>query len=75
VNIEDNVPFPEGISKIGRPRKYPFDELQPGQSFFVSGKKRKDLAGSAALAQCRTGFKFVIIDSLDGVRVWRSTAE
>ena len=73
--IEDNVPIPTDAAKPGRKRKYPFDNLQPGQSFYVEGKTKGQLSASAVLAQCRTGFKFILIDSPTGVRVWRSPDE
>lgn len=52
--IEDGIPVPE--SKVVRDKVYPFDALQPGQSFFVpNGEKDmvKSLASSVAAANSR----------------------
>jgi hypothetical protein len=57
--------------KPGRPRKYAFDELQPGQSFVVPGKRRDDLAPCIYAAQRRTGLKFMAMNTFEGVRIWR----
>lgn len=75
VFIEDNVPIPTDAVNPTRKRKYPFDNLQPEQSFYVEGKTRNQLSASALLAEHRTGFKFIMINSPTGVRVWRSEEE
>lgn len=77
--IEDGIPIP---ARRGTPRgpstgklKYPFDELEPGQSFLVTEKNaaernkvRGRLSGSAMRFRDR---EFAIRSVADGVRVWR----
>ncbi len=69
--IRDDVPIPT------RPfiAKYPFAEMEIGQSFFVPGATTKKLAGSLYYAHRALGYKFVtrtvVENDLPGVRVWR----
>lgn len=57
----------------GRPRKYGFDELAPGECLFVPGKVRADIGPSIAGAQRRTGARFFTTQAPGGVRVCRAT--
>lgn len=68
IKIDDDIPVPTGSSR----RKYPFDELQVGQSFEVVGKVPNEISGSKNLAIKRTGFEFKAAKSDKGVRVWRT---
>jgi len=75
ITIDKDKPIPK-LSGRGAPRKYPFDELAVGESFFVPGKKSTDLGGSIGGARHRLpGRKFrtrtVTENGVDGVRVWR----
>lgn len=63
--IEKSIPFPHEA------KKYPFDEMDVGDSFFVPNKKSGAISGSKQIAQRRTGFKFVCRNVDGGVRVWR----
>ena len=71
----DNLESASGKRKRGRPRLYPFDELKPGENFFIEGKKRDNIAPSMANAERRTGFVFHAVNEPSGVRVWRSQRE
>ena len=72
--IEKGIEIPE--KKSGRKRKYPFVEMQVGESFFVpivEGKSLQELqamVGACANAAIGKGKVTVRIDG-DGVRCWR----
>lgn len=53
------------------PRKYPFDEMKVGDSFFIKGIHVSSLDASRQLAEERTGFKFTARTMDGGARVWR----
>lgn len=57
--------------KRGRPRIYGFDELNPGDSFLIPGKRRDDIAPCLYAAQRRTGFRFRACNVSTGVIVTR----
>lgn len=64
-DIED-VPMPR--QHLGRKRKYPFDELKVGQSFYAD---IEHMAGAIKLAEQRTGFKFRRVQMDGGLRIFR----
>lgn len=63
IAIEHDVPL--------RTHKYPFREMQVGDSFFVPAVPIGKLAGSASYVQRQTGYKFRLRTVEGGVRVWR----
>lgn len=79
IKIESDVPLPPNA---GGSKKYPFDEMAVGQSFFVPAtdfpekSKDKALRTSATLAAKRLKMKFtarrVVERKVDGVRLWRT---
>lgn len=66
--IEDGVPLPLSGTR-GRPRIYPWDELEIGQSFFVPNKTSSEFTTTGG--QRRRGWKFKIRNVDGGLRVWR----
>lgn len=71
--IEESVDLPSRYSPNGRPFLYPFDQMEPGQSFFVGD-------GCGNITSCRraaysygkrTGKKFTSRAVEGGLRVWR----
>ena len=70
IEITNKIPQPK---QAGRPSKYPFRDLQIGQSFMIANMKpsRVGLGYWRAI----TGFKFisrsVIEDGVTGTRIWR----
>lgn len=62
-------------SKSGRSRKYPFDVMDIGDSFFVPRMKPSGLGGSIKLASERLGYRFSTrtedVDGVRGLRVYR----
>jgi len=67
--IEKNVPL-QG-TKRGAPPKYPFGEMEVGDSFFVPGKTPKSIGASMANWARRYGVRFAARSVDGGVRVWR----
>lgn len=73
--IEKNIPIPaDALTASGR-TKYPFADMEIGDSFVVAGKEK--MASTVNSAARRLGFKFVSKPERDdegtviGVRVWR----
>ncbi len=71
--IDKNIPFP---SRNSWHAKYPFPEMEVGDSFFVPNKTTRDLCGTVAgWTKRHPGAKFtsrtVRENDIDGVRVWR----
>lgn len=67
--IEKNVPIEE---KRGRKPKYPFDQMEIGDSFLVIDRKDKNIVRAAAHMYGRKNtitFKTQTVEQ--GVRVWR----
>ena len=63
--IEKNIPlFPPRASR----RKYPFHEMEIGDSVFLADRKPSNLGGSTA---CLAPKKFAFRNVEGGVRVWR----
>lgn len=62
-------------SAVGRSRKYPFDDMKVGDSFFVPRMKPSGLGGSIKLASLRLGYKFStrteLVNGIRGLRVYR----
>ena len=57
--------------KSGTRFKYPFNNLEVGQSFFVEGIEARNLGGSVTHAEKVLGFKFTTRTMDGGARVWR----
>ena len=75
ITIDKDKPQPLGLGR-GAPRKYPFDELTVGESFFVPGLKAADLSGSIGAAKRRCpernfSSRTVTENGVTGARVWR----
>ena len=70
--IEDGVPIRHAYS--GRAMKYPFKELQVGQSFYVPLDGHKSVYTlQCSLLTCarQAGIKVTTATDDNGVRVWR----
>ena len=79
VKLEENVVLDKEIVPMppshrgarGRHFKYPFTDLDCGQSFFVKGMETRRLGGSIAHAQKKLGYRFAVRSMDGGARVWR----
>lgn len=81
MKIEKDIPIPK-LHKArgknaykdvgGHNRKYPFDEMEIGDSIFVEDQFANGLAGDAAHQYGRKhGVKFTGRSFREGVRIWR----
>ena len=68
--IEKGVPLPKSVQR-GWTGKYPWRQLEIGDSFFVPGKTTNDIGGTVTIARRTTGFKLVTRSVEGGVRIWR----
>ena len=66
--IEKGVPVTRRTS-AGGTRKYPWNEMKVGDSFFVPEKTAGQL--SITIASRATGFMFTTRTENGGIRVWR----
>ena len=69
VAIDSKVPIPDRIA--GDRSKYPWIEMNIGDSFFVPGRKIESFSGQVVSASKRFGTKYTCRTEDNGVRVWR----
>ena len=69
IKIEKGIPIPAG--QQGAPRKYPFDEMEIGDSFLVAEEKIRSVRALASLAKKKNGMKVATRKVDGGFRVWR----
>jgi len=67
--IEKGIPIPK--IKRGRPPKYPFAEMEVGDSFFVHKDDVKNVRNCAARFEKINGSYFVIASYKDSHMCWR----
>jgi hypothetical protein len=67
IKIEKGVPIP----RRGNNTKYPWDKLEPGDSFFIAGKKTSQISGSFVSAKRRLGIRLTARAENGGTRIWR----
>jgi hypothetical protein len=75
--IESNIPVPsEAYERPDARSKFPFAQMEVGDSFFVAGAISRSTRYSA---QYRTGHVYVTApetrDGVEGTRVWRDEGE
>ena len=68
--IESGIPIPGGRRQAHN-KKYPWNELDVGQSFFVPGVAANNFASQASRAGKTYGRRFVVRSMDGGIRVWR----
>ena len=66
--IEKNVKIPSHVT--GR-MKYPWSEMEIGDSFFIEGKHTRNITGAAQNYGSHHNIKFTCRTVDGGVRVWR----
>ena len=69
--IEKGVPIPPRRQSGGAPMKYPWKDLQIGDSFFVPKQTVHPFSGQANTTGKRFNMKFTLRAENGGVRVWR----
>lgn len=69
--IEDEHAIPAARQHNGRREKYPWSQLDVGQSFFVKDGALRSMSSTASHAGRRNKKKFIarVVDG--GIRVWR----
>lgn len=68
MEIEGGIPVSE---HRGGFYKYPWQEMQVGDSFLVADKTIQSMSSVANRAAARFGFKFSCRSTDEGVRIWR----
>jgi hypothetical protein len=68
--IEKNIAAPKHIGGGARP-KYPFPEMEVGDSFFAPGITARGLSNATQWHANKTGKKFTCATEADGARCWR----
>jgi len=77
VKIEDGIPMPEKFPKGGRRKKYPWDEIEVGQSFVIpvanikNAKSFRNARAQVYQAQLIHKRIFTTKQTTKGLRVWR----
>jgi hypothetical protein len=69
--IENEHAIPAARQHNGRREKYPWSQMDVGQSFFVENGEVRKIAGAACHAGRRANKKFVVRVAEGGVRAWR----
>jgi hypothetical protein len=69
--IEKDHVVPASVTGIGRREKYPWSQMEVGDSFFVANGELRKVAGAACHAGRRANKKFVVRAVEGGVRAWR----
>ena len=70
IEIDKKVPMSD--NRVGRKGKYPFAEMEVGDSFFVEDVKSSAIRNLASTTGQRLGKRFSVRISGDGYRVWRT---
>lgn len=69
VTIDKGIDIPN--PQKGRPGKYPWKLLEPGDSFVIKSKRAKNYRGGVYAHALRYGIKVKTRLEKGGVRVWR----
>lgn len=71
VEITSGVPIPaRGPGRKGK-TKYPYGEMQVGDSIYVAGAQASSLQSMARRAMKDRGWRFTARPEADGARLWR----
>jgi hypothetical protein len=68
--IQKDVPTPKHIGSGAKP-KYPFPQMEVGDSFFAPGITARGLSNATQWHANKTGKKFTCATEADGARCWR----
>jgi hypothetical protein len=71
--IEKGIPMPEKNPPPGRVCRFPFAQLEIGDSFLVPEVKLKSIRQTCFYYGKKLGRKFTSAEVEGGVRVWRRT--
>ena len=68
ITLEKEIPLP---AVKGRSSKYPYTDMDIGDSFLISGLTMQVVCNMNYRAGRRSGYKFVARTEPAGIRVWR----
>lgn len=68
MNIDTDIPIPAG--KCGGNHKWPWDQLEVGDSFLMP-RKLSSASGQATAHAKKTGRKYTCRTEAEGIRIWR----
>lgn len=68
ITIDKNIPTPGKARRVGAPKKYPFSEMEVGDSFEYP---IKSVAFAASANGIKFGKKFTVRKTENGYRCWR----
>ena len=71
IPIDRNVPVPERAGQRGPTEKYPWSQMEVGDSFVVGAERANTVRGCYVGAGKRLGRKFATRMGSEGLRVWR----
>lgn len=69
--VDKKVPIPKRFGGKGAAVKYPWHELEVGDSFLVEGTEQRSVSSSAASFGSRNKMKFATRKEGNKTRVWR----
>ena len=69
--VEKNVPLPGNAGKGGAYARYPWKQMQIGDSLFVEGFTAAQFSGRVSYARKSLGLQFISRTVDGGCRVWR----
>lgn len=70
--IEEDIPIPDAHRGLGVSPKYPFREMNIGDSFFVPDMKANELSARATYYGKSLNMKFTVRAVEGGARIWRT---
>lgn len=74
IPVDQGVPIPDSRFQWFGGTRYPFKQMEVGDSFFVPGKTIQDLKGPLNYASCdcrRFTTRRVTENGITGLRIWR----
>ncbi len=71
IAIDKDIPLPPKKGGPGRGRKYPWNEMEVGDSFLLMAKNMPSASAGATTTGRRLGFKFTVRAENGAFRIWR----
>lgn len=68
IEISKNVPLPKEKTR----NTYPYEEMDVGDSFFVSGVTMQNMCNMNGKAAKKYGGRFIARRENEGIRVWKT---
>lgn len=71
IQIDKDIPLPSSRGRGNRHSKYPWRELEVGDSFLHECLEQRLVGAQAASVARRLGHKYATRKTPEGIRVWR----